>query len=787
MPPSSVAEGYQLPPQSVVEIVNADPEPAVSFSPDGEWLVLVEREALPDIAVVARRMLRLGGIRIDPVANGRFAIRYYKGVLLRRRDSVDEIRIPVPGDPRVGWISWAHDSQRFAFSNVTDAGTQIWMVDLKSVDKPVLLTERFSSVVGGLAWLPDAKHVMCRVVPQDRGVEPAAPSVPAGPNIQESTGNTSPTRTYQDLLSNQHDENVFDYFATAQPVIIDMQGNCQPFGEPAIYSRISVSPDGCHFLVTRIRKPYSYLLPYSSFPKSLEVWDRNGVILRTIVEVPVPENIPIEGVRTGPRNLEWMSGRDAQMVWMEALDGGDPNQAAEHRDRYLSLATPFDGEPVEILKVEHRGYGMSYFEDSSLVSTLEYDRDRRWIRRLLHNLKEPDTAPVVLADRSIRERYDDPGSIMQVTDASGHSVARQEGNWIYRSGVGASEIGNLPFLDRQDLTTLKTERLWRCEEGVYESVVKLLPGSADSQPPFITVHEALTSPPNFFLRDLKSDEVSALTKFKDPVPQIRGIRKQLVTYERADGVPLSATLYLPADYVEGTKLPLIVWAYPREFNDKQTAGQVTASPSRFTRMLGTSHLTLLTQGYAIMDQATIPVVGDPETMNDTFVEQIVASAQAAIDTAVEMGVADRNRVGVGGHSYGAFMTANLMAHSDLFCAGAAFSGAYNRTLTPFGFQAERRSFWEAKEVYNQLSPFMHADKINEPLLLIHGEADNNSGTFPLQSERLFQAIKGNGGTVRLVLLPHESHGYSARESVLHTQSEMIDWFDQHVKNAGDSR
>jgi dipeptidyl aminopeptidase/acylaminoacyl peptidase len=274
-----------------------------------------------------------------------------------------------------------------------------------------------------------------------------------------------------------------------------------------------------------------------------------------------------------------------------------------------------------------------------------------------------------------------------------------------------------------------------------------------------------------------------LTHYKDPAPQLRSIKKELVTYKRPDGVQLSFTLYLPPDYKPGERLPTIVWAYPLEFNDAGTAGQVVGSPNLFTTLNGNSILFMLTQGYAILDNATMPVVGDPETVNNTYIEQIVASAKAAIDKAVDMGVTDRNRVGVGGHSYGAFMTANLLAHSDLFRAGVARSGAYNRTLTPFGFQSERRTLWQAPEMYARVSPFMYADKIKTPLLLIHGEADNNPGTFPVQSERMYQAIKGNGGTVRLVLLPLESHGYVARESVEHVLYEMISWFDRWVKPA----
>ncbi|MHC4219440.1 MAG: alpha/beta hydrolase family protein, partial [Planctomycetota bacterium] len=499
-----------------------------------------------------------------------------------------------------------------------------------------------------------------------------------------------------------------------------------------------------------------------------------------VAEIPMGENIPIGGVRTGPRMFRWKPGEPETLVWAEALDGGDPKRKVPHRDRWLEHDIPFHGEPREILRVEQRARGMTFLGDPAFVITDEYDRDRRWTRSLLHDLRDPE-AVKVLDDRSVRDRYNDPGRIASVPTRSGHRVALQQGPWLFRTGSGASPDGVHPFLDRQNVETLETQRIWRCADGAYESVAAVWLEGDEVE--FITRHETPVSPPNYRRRSPGDQEARPVTDFPDPTPQIRGIRKEVITYPRGDGVQLSATLYLPADHQPGTRLPLLVWAYPIEFNDPRTAGQVTKSPNRFVRIGGSSHLHLLTQGYAIMDGATMPIIGHPETMNDTFLEQIVTSSRAAIDKAVELGVADGERVGVGGHSYGAFMTANLLAHCDLFRAGVARSGAYNRTLTPFGFQAERRPLWEAPEIYFEISPFFHADDINEPLLLIHGELDSNSGTYPIQSQRLFKAIKGNGGITRLVMLPYESHGYRARESVLHTLAEMIDWFDRYVKYA----
>ncbi len=780
---ASGQEGYRLPPKDVVDIIDAKPVPQVSLSPDRKWMLIVEQYSMPGIEDVARRMLRLAGMRIDPVANGPFRTSFSRSLALKPRDGGEAKTIPLPEGTKIGGASWSHKSDMFAFTTVNSEGQQLWVVPVDAPDRPRMLVERLNTVMGGYEWMPDGKSILCQTVPEGRGEEPAGSGVPVGPNIQESIGNSSPTRTFQDLLTCPADEALFAHYATGQLTMAGVDGKKRNIGEPEIFLSVQASPSGERLLVTTVQKPFSYLLTVGSFPKNIEVRDLDGKRLYTVANVPMEENIPIEGVRTGPRSVEWKEGMPATLVWAEALDGGDPNVKVPHRDKFMMLADPFKDEPREFVRTEHRGMGFFTMANPQQIVITEFDRDRRWIRMLMHDLSKPDATPVVMMDRSARDRYNDPGSIVMEPDATGFPRAMQRGDWVYRVGAGASPAGDLPFVDRQNLVTMETERLWRCEEGVLERPMAVLLPDGEGKPAIITARENPVTPSNLYLRDLEKSTETALTSFPDPTPQIRGIRKQLVKYKRNDGVDLSATLYLPADYKEGEKLPLLVWAYPLEFNDPSTAGQISGSPHQFVRMAGLTHLILLTQGYAIMDDATMPIVGDPETMNDTFIEQIVASAQACIDTAVEMGVADRNRVAVGGHSYGAFMTANLLAHSRLFRAGVARSGAYNRTLTPFGFQSERRDFWKARDIYYKVSPFMHADQIKDPLLLIHGEADNNSGTFPMQSQRLYQAIKGTGGTVRLVMLPHESHGYVARESVLHTHAETIEWLDKYVKNA----
>jgi dipeptidyl aminopeptidase/acylaminoacyl peptidase len=760
--------------------------------------LVLDRLANPPIADLAQPMLRLAGIRINPATNGRHHPPRLIGLHIVNVADGKQQDIKLPQNAYLSFPDWSPDGQHFAFTHTGANGIELWLGDAATASAHRIGSFRINPIVGDeFQWMPDGQTILAQIVPQDRGNPPAESRVPDGPIIQESDGKKAPAATYEDLLQSPHDEELFDYYTTSQLVLVDTRnGHVTSVGKPAIFSRVESSPDGTHILVSRIHRPYSYLLPFNDFPKDVEVWDRSGKLEFKLASLPLAEHVPIEGVLTGPRDYEWIPTQPATLVWAEALDGGDPRTKVPYHDRLLMLASPFKDQPTELAKIEQRyvfgggGIGLGFrgargieWGEKSIGLVHDYDRSRRWTRTFQIDASQPGQPPKLIWERSVRDRYGDPGTPVMRVLANGRRIMQQNGNSIFLIGNGASPKGELPFLDRFDLQSHQSQRLFQSAEGSYEAVIALL---ADDGSRFITRHESPTEPPNFFVRSAGSSETRALTHFPDPAPQLRGITKQLVTYKRADGVPLSFTLYLPANYKKGERLPTIVWAYPLEFSDASTAGQVAGSPNRFTTIGGISQLFLVTQGYAVLDDATMPVIGDPDTMNNTYVEQIVASAKAAIDKAVEMGVADRDRIGVGGHSYGAFMTANLLAHSDLFRAGVARSGAYNRTLTPFGFQSERRTLWEAPEMYIKVSPFMHADKIKHPILLIHGMADDNSGTFPIQSERLYQAIKGNGGIVRYVQLPYEAHGYLARESTEHTLYEMVSWFDKWVKNAPSS-
>jgi dipeptidyl aminopeptidase/acylaminoacyl peptidase len=775
----ATSAGYLTPPKAIADIMDAAPNPTVIVSPTHDVMAVLSRRSMPSIEEISRPMLRIAGERIDPQNNGPHLMPGGTGIALRSATASGTPRtIVVPANARIGSILFSPDGKRLVFTNTRDTRIDLYIADVATGQTRMVETA-INGLNGGCDWLDDSSGLVCGFVPSPRAAAPIEAKVPAGPNIQENFGKPGPIPTFEDMLESRHDEDLFEYYFTAQLAHVDAAtARSTAIGMPALIGGFSVSPDGQFLLVEKIKRPFSHLLPWDGFPKDVEVWTRRGDKARTIADVPMSDTVPINGVITGPRAYRWNPVEPAALVWVEALDKGDIRNKVANRDRILSAKAPFASEPVEVAKTEFRYGGVSWTDKGTILLT-ENDRATRTTRTWL--MTSSWSEPRKLWDRKQQDSYSNPGVPML---RPGKGTVMQVGDEVYLNGQGASPEGDRPFLDRLNLTTLKTERLFRSDNASYETVVALLDDNASK---VMTRYETRKEPPNYYVRDVASGSKTALTQFTDPHPQITAAERQFVTYTRKDGVKLSGTIYTPPGYKQGEKVPMFVWAYPREFVDAGAASQVTGSPNRFTFVTGASHLLLLTQGYAIFDGPTMPIVGPGETANDSYVDQLVSSAQAAVDKAVDMGIADRARVGVGGHSYGAFMTANLLAHSDIFAAGIARSGAYNRTLTPFGFQSETRTFWEIPEIYGKMSPFFNAQKINEPILLIHGEADDNSGTFPIQSERLYMALKGHGATVRYVTLPNEAHGYAARESNMHVIAEVVNWLDKYVKNAQPKR
>ena len=778
--PASAQAPYKLPPKEVVDLVDAPPPPQAVVSPTGDAVLLVEPEAYPPIALLAEPILRLGGIRINPATGCRQRTLRFTGLQVQSVGGGPAVRVALPAGARVGLPVFSHDGRRFAFARDLADGVELWAGETTTGAARSVPGVRLNDVLGpAIAWRGDGR-LLVRAAPPGRGRAPAPPTVPVGPLVEETAGKASQMATFQDLLRTPHDEAVFEHFAQGQLLVVDpVSGQATPLGSPGLVADVDPSPDGRYLLVHRGKQPFSTRVPFIYFARTVEVWDVAGKPVATIADLPVSDEIPRQGVPTGPREIAWQPLVPATLLWVEALDGGDPTKKVPHRERVMTLAAPFAVASSEVTRLRQRFDVLRWTGRPGVALVTEYDRDRRWLTTSLVDLAAP-ASPKVLFDLSANDAYGDPGEPVMETRPSGERVALQDGDSIYLAGDGASEAGDRPFLDRFSLVTLKQERLFRCAEDRSE---RFLAFTGPSRAQSLVRSESKTDPPNLHVVDLASGVRRKLTDYRDPTPELTRVTKELVKYTRKDGVPLSGTLYLPPGYTPGTRLPALVWAYPLEYSDSATAGQVRGSTHTFPRVTGASPLAFLTQGYAVLLDATMPVVGDPETMNDTYVEQVTLAAEAAIDALDAKGVVDRRRVVVGGHSYGAFMTANLLAHTDLFAAGLARSGAYNRTLTPFGFQSERRSCWEVPELYLRVSPFTYAHRINEPILLIHGEADNNTGTFPIQSDRLYQAVRGNGGTVRLVFLPFESHGYAAKESLEHVLWETQTWFDKYVKEA----
>jgi dipeptidyl aminopeptidase/acylaminoacyl peptidase len=772
---------YQLPPKEIVAAFDAPPLPQAILSPSKQVMALVWRRPYPTIAELAQPMLRLAGARINPKNNGPQRATQIYAITFKKIADGSEIKVMVPPKANLSDVRFSPDGSHLSFQNRKDDRIELWVADTATGRAKLLSgTDRLNAAMGDPCdWLEDNATLVCELVPAGRGPAPSAPTVPMGPNIQENYGKAAPAATFEDMLKTAHDEALFEYYFTSQLAAINVNsGRKTLIGRPAIFGAVTPSPSGEYLLVSRIKRPFSHLIPGNGFPEDVEVWNRGGELVRKIADVPSREGVPLNGVPAGPRGYRWRPDQQATVLWTEALDGGDLKNKVPFRDKVMSLAAPFKDAPTEVAKTEWRVAGLSFTEKGiGLLS--EADRVTRRIRTWI---LEPGVAPRKLWDRRQEAAYENPGSPVMRRDngGGGGNVIMQTGDYIFLTGQGASPEGDRPFIDRLNLKTLVTNRLFRSDAKAYETIVAPLNEEAKI---LLTRYETPTDPPNYYVRDLNGNSKRAVTEFKDPQPQLRGVTHQFVTYQRKDGVKLSATLYLPPGYKPGQRLPVIMWAYPREFGDPDSASQITGSPNRFTIVSGYSHLFLLLSGYAIFDNPTMPIVGPGETANDHYVDQLVASAEAAIDKVFEMGVGDRERIGVGGHSYGAFMTANLLAHSRLFRAGFAESGAYNRSLTPFGFQSERRTFWEVPDLYAKMSPFWYANQIKDPILLMHGEADDNSGTFPIQSERFYMALKGQGATVRYVTLPFEAHGYAGRETLLHILAERINWFDKYVKNA----
>lgn len=777
--------GYQQPPKNITDIVMASPTPGVSIDDKGEWMLISERSDFPGIEQLAEPELRIAGLRINPENFGPSRSNYAIGFQLKNIQTGETF--PVKGLPenlRAGNTSWSPDQKQIAFTHTTPEKITLWKINIADKTARQVTNDAINDVLGTTFTWAGNDVIIYKAVVKDLSQSPKKPKAPSGPVIQENLGKEAASRTYQDLIKNPYDEALFEFYATTQLKRTDGK----TLGAAALYNSINLSPDNRFILTDKLKKPFSYLVPANGFAKSIEILDaQTGALVKDVAQNPSTETAPIglDNVVNYGRSYNWRNDQPATLFYVQALDKGLGKNESTYRDAVYTLEAPFTGEPKELVKTKMRYRGITWGDANTALLYEGFSRSRL----LRMNKLNPSTGEVdSLFQRRQDDQYTDIGQPVTKQNAYAQNVLHiLPGNKLLLRSQGASDEGDMPLLQTFDLKTKKTKKVWQSKAPYYEQVVNVID---PVKLVFITSKESVNETPNYYLHNLAKKSTKALTNFTDPQPALRQLSKEKIFYERKDGVDLTGTLYLPAGYNKDKDgpLPVLIWAYPREFKSANDAAQVRGSKYTFTRINYGSPVFWAMQGYAVLDNAEMPIVGEGDKLpNDNFVDQLQMNAEAAINKLAELGVGDHNRVGVGGHSYGAFMTANLLAHTNLFKAGLARSGAYNRTLTPFGFQNEERTYWEAPDLYNQMSPFSHANKIKTPILLIHGEADNNSGTFPIQSERLYNAIKGHGGTVRYVTLPYESHGYAAKENILHMLWEQNQWLEKYVKGVEEKK
>jgi len=778
---------YKIPPESIMKLADYERAPSVSIDTKKEFMLLSYHSTYKTLDDLNQQEMSMGGLRINPITNISSSVNYIHNLKVRKVKDTEPVQVEgLPLNPHIAYVSWSPDETKIAFTNTAHRGVELWVLELATAKATCLTPPVINANLGNpLNWYRNSLQILVRLLPKVRPelLDPKK-ELPDGPTVSESDGSVSQNRTYPDLLKNASDEINFVTLTSSELHTVELTGKSELFKGEDMYAGESFSADGKCILVTTLRKPFTYVVPLNRFPQLSIVYDLSGNELKTVNDVPLSEVLPkgFMAVRKGKRGLSWRPDQPATLYFVEALDGGDPEVTVDYRDALYQWTAPFTAPPALISKTISRFAHVIWGNDSVAVLQDEW-YDTRNEKTYLINPAVTDEHPKVINDRNFQDVYSDPGNFETVKNEYGKYVLAIENNNLYNVGEGHTPAGQFPFIDEFNLKTLKSKRVY---QSAYTDKMEEIIDVEDYKKGEALVRiQSKNEYPNYYFRNIKKkNDLTQITHFPNPFESIKDVYKEVIKYQRADGVELSGTLYLPEGYDRDKKekLPLLIWAYPTEYIDKNSAGQSTANPNEFTFPYYGSFVYWVTRGYAVLDDAAFPIIGEGEDEpNDTFIEQLVSNAKAAIDAVDTLGYVDRKRVGVGGHSYGAFMTANLLTHCNLFACGIARSGAYNRTLTPFGFQSEQRNYWDAPEAYNSMSPFMNADKMKTPILLVHGEADNNPGTFTLQTERYFQALKGLGAPARMLILPKEAHSYAARENILHLLWEQDRFLEEYLK------
>ena len=779
---------YQKPPKEILELVDVTLPPRVLIDENKTFMIYLYRNSYKSINELSAPEIKLAGLRLNPNSNNRSRTNYYNNIMISKMDNIGKDPKQVKGLPKLPKLSnikWSPDQTKIAMTNSTEEGVELWYIDLENVTAKKLTDPKLNASLGDvITWYQDSKNILAKFkLKNPPEILDSDDMIPIGPIISSNNGKKAQNRTYQDLLKNEIDEKNFEILIKSTLFKVSLKGKAKLLVKKNLYNEINFSPDGKFILISIIQKPFSYLVPYFRFPMKYVIFSSKGKELTVLHEVPLIEDLPkgFMAVRTGPRNFSWRLDKPSNLIFVEALDGGDPETDSKYRDEVFEMGYPFKSNKASLMKTINRFYKVDWCNDT-LALGYDYWWNTRNTKTYMFNPSNNNKDPKIIIDRNYQDRYNDPGSFVKKRNSYGKSILAVGKQNLYLMGDGFSDDGQFPFIDQMNLKSFQKVRLY--ESAFKDKKEDLIDFEVDNNK-ILTRIESAVEYPNYFFRDLSTSKLKKITNFDNPFSSIMEVSKEVIEYKRSDGIDLSATLYLPKGYDinKKQKLPMIMWAYPREFKDNKSASQITQNKNEFTFPYWGSPIYWLTRGYVVLDDVSFPIIGEGDNQpNDNFRKQLVDNASSAINRVYELGYIDKEKVAIGGHSYGAFMVANLLSHSKLFAAGIARSGAYNRTLTPFGFQSEERNYWEAPDTYYNMSPFMHAEKVKTPLLLIHGEEDNNSGTYPLQSERYFNALKGLGATTRLVMLPKESHSYRAKESIMHMLWEQDRWLERYVKN-----
>lgn len=812
---------YQMPPKEIAEIIMSKPFPNVTLSPNNTQGVIAERESsLVPLATLAAEELRIGGIRINPRNFTRTRQSFFNTITLLDVATGGLTQIAeMPSDAMIREIKWSPSGKYFCFLNETPEEMELWRVNAtETVPKAIKINKHKVNTTisnGNPYEFLDDERIIYKSVPADIGPVPT-PALPDGPVVQENIGERRSVRTFQDLLSSPFDKVLYDYYCTVVFAIYD-NGETSIAGPEGVVRDYDLSPDGRYMIVTTEQHPYSYIEGHNSFPSIREIRTTSGETLVILSDTnkekaekelrdKARKDSTITQQPEDPRKVgfEWRNDLPATLVWRETdittepspTDAPDPGANNEEEkpektftDKIYQSSEPFNLDQKQLVLAPEYKIGRITWGNSGLAVYTETSQKQKFRRTVAFTPCDTIAPKYILftesTDVDTLGNFPIYGSPWTVTNQYGKRVLYTDSKcshiFLYDTRRPDAEGDNFSFIDKITLKDGKIENLWSAAAPYLERVMAI---TDFNRLKFISERQSVTEVPNYFSVDTGKRRKShkQFTFFENPVPILSKATREFVTYKRADGVTLCANLWLPAGYdkEKDGKLPVLMWGYPYEFKCVAEAEKRRPARYNFLRPGNGSAVLWVTQGYAVLDGISMYIIAEDKEKepNDVFLSQLIMNAEAAINFVDSIGVGDRDRVAIGGHSYGGFMTANLLAHTDLFKAGVARSGAYNRSLTPFGFQSERRSYWKAKEVYDKMSPFNYADKLKTPILIIHGQVDNNTGTFPIQSERLYHAVAGHGGTARYLQLPYESHGYNAYENVMHLLYETGAWLEK---------